>query len=285
MRSIPAYAGEPAIGYSGKAQSPVYPRVCGGTYRDLWVEGLRHGLSPRMRGNLSDRLGNGDVARSIPAYAGEPLMRRHRKSGVAVYPRVCGGTKLFNTTWTSSEGLSPRMRGNPRAGRMGAWACRSIPAYAGEPSDKSFQRGVFGVYPRVCGGTLPGRPAIQNRLGLSPRMRGNQRGADTGRRRSRSIPAYAGEPQRAATAAHQTEVYPRVCGGTNAAQIPVDAAAGLSPRMRGNPSGRRQRHTRQRSIPAYAGEPPPCRVSVTSTTVYPRVCGGTPKRNPCGKPA
>ena len=52
-----------------------------------------------------------------------------------------------------------------------------------------------GVYPRVCGGTLPilGREDVDQ--GLSPRVRGNrcaQEGSENGRR---SIPACAGEPQ------------------------------------------------------------------------------------------
>ena len=50
---------------------------------------------------------------------------------------------------------------------------RSIPACAGEP----YRRGPYGsigmVYPRVCGGTHWRHDVIGERLGLSPRVRGN----------------------------------------------------------------------------------------------------------------
>ena len=71
MRSIPACAGE------AKAQQAlvfgwgVYPRVCGGSPRQLDPLGNRLGLSPRVRGKLwSTRLSPATM-RSIPACAGE----------------------------------------------------------------------------------------------------------------------------------------------------------------------------------------------------------------------
>ena len=51
-RSIPAYAGEPACAVSLSQSLRVYPRVCGGTRPPAAGRPIRHGLSPRMRGNL-----------------------------------------------------------------------------------------------------------------------------------------------------------------------------------------------------------------------------------------
>ena len=50
-RSIPACAGEPAVGYPGRLTQWVYPRVCGGTNLRSAVLLLIRGLSPRVRGN------------------------------------------------------------------------------------------------------------------------------------------------------------------------------------------------------------------------------------------
>ena len=90
--SIPARAGEPWARSAGSRTSPVYPRACGGTNKtvDLRSDGI--GLSPRVRGNLSQ---DPEVRRplgSIPARAGEPAS--HVADAVAdrVYPRACGGT-------------------------------------------------------------------------------------------------------------------------------------------------------------------------------------------------
>ena len=51
----------------------------------------------------------------------------------SVYPRVCGGTCKRLLRRVFCDGLSPRMRGNPRSARRLECVGRSIPAYAGEP--------------------------------------------------------------------------------------------------------------------------------------------------------
>ena len=61
----------------------------------------------------------------------------------------------------TSEGLSPRVRGNLAQLPAAAFACGSIPACAGEPALGHFSVGVVKVYPRVCGGTA--------RAAVSPR--------------------------------------------------------------------------------------------------------------------
>ena len=73
----------------------------------------------------------------------------------------------------------------------------------------------------------------------------------------------------------QDKVYPRVCGGTSIWTFSRDNLRGLSPRVRGNPVGRLHEYYSQRSIPACAGEPVAHTCALCSSTVYPRVCGGT----------
>ena len=91
--SIPAYAGEPN-GYCHLAgAATVYPRVCGGTPLTPSLHPLAIGLSPRMRGNRRCPRFQQALARSIPAYAGEPVNQVPRGKRCEVYPRVCGGTR------------------------------------------------------------------------------------------------------------------------------------------------------------------------------------------------
>ena len=72
QRSIPAGAGEPALGDMGVDLRGVYPRGCGGTVGSRSSALKYRGLSPRVRGNprvvrlMPKALG------SIPAGAGEP---------------------------------------------------------------------------------------------------------------------------------------------------------------------------------------------------------------------
>ena len=50
-RSIPACAGEPRKPCATTSNRWVYPRLCGGTLRDLESRGMGGGLSPPVRGN------------------------------------------------------------------------------------------------------------------------------------------------------------------------------------------------------------------------------------------
>ena len=153
VRSIPACAGEPLSAVGRRWPGRVYPRVCGGTgmvHRYLSAMG---GLSPRVRGNQKVPEEFRQHIGSIPACAGEPRRPLGTLVGVAVYPRVCGGTCCPKTILDTPAGLSPRVRGNRPAPTPPTPKPRSIPACAGEPDQQV--AGVIGqaVYPRVCGGT------------------------------------------------------------------------------------------------------------------------------------
>ena len=152
---------------------------------------------------------------------------------------------------------------------------RSIPAYAGEPPQWHGSRPSPRVYPRVCGGTRERYKFLYLRKGLSPRMRGNPRHIGAATAGAGSIPAYAGEPLLPLLVFAQQMVYPRVCGGTVAAEQFVYRRLGLSPRMRGNLRSHLGDGLRIGSIPAYAGEPEHDVTHSRCHKVYPRVCGGT----------
>ena len=192
-----------------------------------------------------------------------------------VYPRVCGGTFFRLAFALRKSGLSPRVRGNPVLDLGVPVAPGSIPACAGEPAiDVDFLYRCQ-VYPRVCGGTPSVRPNSSNSPGLSPRVRGNQRGERYAAFQPGSIPACAGEPSRPTRRSRLGGVYPRVCGGTSTCRVTVVPAKGLSPRVRGNQGVGRGGAVRDGSIPACAGEPGASFQAADPPRVYPRVCGGT----------
>ena len=254
-RSIPACAGEPRrpgiIAFTEK----VYPRVCGGTTPRPTTVYSDSGLSPRVRGNPARGSPDNAAARSIPACAGEPENLAMTQASKGVYPRVCGGTTRCDGRGADDEGLSPRVRGNRRRRRVAEAPKRSIPACAGEPGEYVDRRRGVGVYPRVCGGTIPGETASRIVNGLSPRVRGNPMLRMLYERAVRSIPACAGEPPCGPQGRPACGVYPRVCGGTGTGAPKGTGSKGLSPRVRGN-HGRDRPPTRAgRSIPACAGEP------------------------------
>ncbi len=152
---------------------------------------------------------------------------------------------------------------------------RSIPACAGEPIRSSSLCCGGSVYPRVCGGTSQVDALSLPEAGLSPRVRGNQRGRARTPPRPRSIPACAGEPCWSRGLGQLQRVYPRVCGGTCFGFVFALLSSGLSPRVRGNQIRVAHKGKAMRSIPACAGEPPVMQLGTTPQKVYPRVCGGT----------
>ncbi len=220
VRSIPACAGEPRVKDFVISVTGVYPRVCGGTSSIPDRTPTFPGLSPRVRGNPRFLRTVGVNGRSIPACAGEPPRSSPNWKPAAVYPRVCGGTLWLLPSCAVLCGLSPRVRGNrPRQGRARVQQ-GSIPACAGEPAMPPCYAPLLSVYPRVCGGTAKIGISCQPLRGLSPRVRGNR-----GARRQylptlRSIPACAGEPPKCHSNRKETQVYPRVCGGTGLKGIP-----------------------------------------------------------------
>ena len=86
------------------------------------------------------------------------------------------------------------------------------------------------------------------------------------------------------TARRNCSVYPRACGGTANPRAQHQNAQGLSPRVRGNPTGILPAKSRERSIPARAGEPDPRYPLAAELGVYPRACGGTLARSCRGAP-
>ena len=152
-RSIPACAGEPGAPEGACEASGVYPRVCGGTSPRLMILAQAPGLSPRVRGNLSDSLARKSSIGSIPACAGEPRPTTPTRCKGRVYPRVCGGTRDTRQHPLNAAGLSPRVRGNHLQDVARSAAEGSIPACAGEPRSAGPPRTPGRVYPRVCGGT------------------------------------------------------------------------------------------------------------------------------------
>ena len=192
---------------------------------------------------------------SIPACAGEPRLRTGRGRLRTVYPRVCGGTHLYQRHVRPRQGLSPRVRGNLLVHLLSGYGARSIPACAGEPPSGANALDPRWVYPRVCGGTAHAAHKHEAAPGLSPRVRGNLRAVGGRRRALRSIPACAGEPRSSFQAAGGSRVYPRVCGGTIDSAMLSMCASGLSPRVRGNRRDVAVIPVQHRSIPACAGEP------------------------------
>ena len=277
-RSIPAWAGKPAVSGRPSCRAKVYPRVGGETRENPSSISQKRGLSPRGRGNLPAVRLAARPGRSIPAWAGKPGIYGWLGQFPAVYPRVGGETTRSRKSRRTVDGLSPRGRGNRRTGTGYDGSQWSIPAWAGKPDPRRPTSTSAGVYPRVGGETMLGVVIDGLLRGLSPRGRGNLGTAESGVAYRWSIPAWAGKPSCSRRRSPALRVYPRVGGETKVSSPSTKGTEGLSPRGRGNPPRSRSRRGRSRSIPAWAGKPRRLSIGRCERGVYPRVGGETSPR-------
>ena len=90
-----------------------------------------------------------------------------------------------------------------------------------------------------------------------------------------SIPTRAGKPDNTCQLFLLSGVYPHACGETLLKFSPKQPPAGLSPRVRGNPSTSRKISPLIGSIPTRAGKPFWLAKPDRRNKVYPHACGET----------
>ena len=241
-----------------------------------------------MRKRLSDN-------KSIPAWAGKPVLAASLHPPVSVHPRVGGETaagirqgpgftvhprvggetsaRKRSIRWRS--GPSPRGRGNHIERCDRNFDSRSIPAWAGKPSLPGPPSGCLRVHPRVGGETMRADHTATNLQGPSPRGRGNLGDDPVRRVGTGSIPAWAGKPSTYRVNGSKDTVHPRVGGETSGVIMKALFWTGPSPRGRGNLTREADVVQVERSIPAWAGKPAAVPPVVNAMTVHPRVGGET----------
>jgi len=211
--------------------------------------------------------------RFIPAPAGNPTDRFRSRELQSVHPRACGEPEICAAAICPVTGSSPRLRGTRCYRLLLARDARFIPAPAGNPPRRSLHARSGAVHPRACG-----EPKIQSAIGhpshgSSPRLRGTHRRPLGVLRRTRFIPAPAGNPDYFTWETGRNTVHPRACGEPSSTACPWWRVDGSSPRLRGTPDLRIGELPGDRFIPAPAGNPEGERWPASHGAVHPRACG------------
>ena len=128
-------------------------------------------------------------------------------------------------------------------------------------------------HPRACGANTFLSTVPLMRFGSSPRMRGKPVELGYGIRKSRIIPAHAGQTSIRSRPARTCPDHPRACGA-NANWIRLSCPPrGSSPRMRGKHVLPYSGTAQGRIIPAHAGQTRIASTEVTYRPDHPRACG------------
>ena len=276
------------------ALAPVHPRVCGELIALPARPSTMAGSSPRVRGTPSHATPRHPQRRFIPACAGNSPRCWSARSRSAVHPRVCGELTASRRRCRRCFGSSPRVRGTRVVRADGQVGGRFIPACAGNSGIPRGSADRPSVHPRVCGELKRGRPSPPANAGSSPRVRGTRPMASTGLRRSRFIPACAGNSSSAAAkrtnlagssprvrgtraevedAPAALRFIPACAGNSPSSGACTSTGAGSSPRVRGTLWPPARRRTLGRFIPACAGNSRRTAGSTAPRPVHPRVCG------------
>ncbi len=151
--SIPVCTGLPVWGYRALRLERVYPRVYGATSSAPWYDPFGWGLSPCVRGY--PRVAMPDLVQkgSIPVCTGLPGWTRSCGPCMRVYPRVYGATGSRQSGSFDCSGLSPCVRGYPKATAQVLARGGSIPVCTGLPMKGEDPMMRRRVYPRVYGAT------------------------------------------------------------------------------------------------------------------------------------
>ena len=150
------------------------------------------GSSPHARGTQVLRAHRDSIPRFIPAYAGNAGQPVIQLQDAAVHPRIRGERNIVPIIPHRVIGSSPHTRGTRRFCQRGKCYRRFIPAYAGNALKRCCTGSIRTVHPRIRG-ERPKHPRCGFlRGGSSPHTRGTRKRHQWLARRTRFIPAYAG---------------------------------------------------------------------------------------------
>ena len=167
--------GQPKRQILVRLRERVYPHVCGAASIACRVERPQSG--------------------SIPTCVGPPPGISTVLCVAKVYPHVCGAALQWYGQAARREGLSPRVWGSHRPGRVRISCHRSIPTCVGQPRSPENAYRAIKVYPHVCGAASCSNSDTRVASGLSPRVWGSRIRFRTSKQRCRSIPTCVGQPR------------------------------------------------------------------------------------------
>ena len=232
-----------------------------------------NGSSPLARGTPRRGARGRCRLRFIPARAGNTAPRPTCRAPSPVHPRSRGEHVQHLGVRLRQGGSSPLARGT-RSGRMRRQLQRRfIPARAGNTATSCRRATHRPVHPRSRGEHIADRLCIPILDGSSPLARGTRSATPDAWDRERFIPARAGNTGHPRASPRRAPVHPRSRGEHTSTVTENRNCSGSSPLARGTRSRRPVLGTRERFIPARAGNTPYAGRSASCLPVHPRSRG------------
>ena len=128
----PAYAGKRMTCWEMCGRYQDHPRLCGEKAKRRKDQQPRKGSPPPMRGKAVLAVGDTDITRITPAYAGKSSDYTAGKCWFWDHPRLCGEKVTKLVVFPINVGSPPPMRGKVQIIQRGNVGFGITPAYAGK---------------------------------------------------------------------------------------------------------------------------------------------------------
>jgi len=171
-RLIPACAGNTATPASAGAPSPAHPRMRGEHENKIDGVVASIGASPHARGTPMTARDAAQVARLIPACAGNTEPEPIRSKAASAHPRMRGEHGRLRIRRHEPAGSSPHARGTPPVVLAVLDQERLIPACAGNTHNQTAACPRPAAHPRMRGEHSVGSGRRGSGSGSSPHARG-----------------------------------------------------------------------------------------------------------------
>ena len=190
-----------------------HPRACGENFLRDGIRPRPKGSPPRVRGKRKRGCMHESRRGITPARAGKTSRNRLRSLPSSDHPRACGENFPEGSLYADDYGSPPRVRGKPRATRLGLPSVRITPARAGKTLRRPARPGQRADHPRACGENGGEEMICPYNGGSPPRVRG--------------------KPYARACRAGSSGITPARAGKTAAAEAMGIQSQGSPPRVRG----------------------------------------------------
>ena len=190
-----------------------------------------------------------------------------------VYPHECGEHTGYILIICHFLGLSPRVWGTLTQSIRVRPTIRFIPTSVGNTCSATESFLPDTVYPHECGEHYDRDGNTVAYGGLSPRVWGTRRACPSAQSLPRFIPTSVGNTNRSCLYDSQKAVYPHECGEHSSPPPARGQPCGLSPRVWGTLSNRKNWASNHRFIPTSVGNTAPPGMRLRPGTVYPHECG------------
>ncbi len=252
------------------SRSAVHPRWRGEHEGTAALRPESTGSSPLARGTPNELVRWAEVARFIPAGAGNTGPGHAAGSVSPVHPRWRGEHSRRRRWRSSKYGSSPLARGTQLIPDISHTGPRFIPAGAGNTAIYPSRRTPCSVHPRWRGEHAAPANSPPCAGGSSPLARGTPQRAGIQWSGGRFIPAGAGNTKWLITHACASTVHPRWRGEHLSACTRSMRSGGSSPLARGTRACSTACGTSGRFIPAGAGNTVNSSCWLALATVHPR---------------